>query len=181
MNANSAEASVTSRILVVYYSRTGHTDQLARQIATRMHADLERIEDRHGRNGPVGYLRSAMEAVLGLQAPVMRGSHRPGNYDLVILGTPVWFWGVASPVRTWVARHRASLSMVAVFCTYGGSGSTRALDDLEGLCGRTAMARLALTERAVAQCQKYPAFRHFIQALRRKHPLPALQSLRNTG
>ena len=45
----------------------------------------------------------------------------------VILGTPVWFWGVASPVRTWVLRHRAALDNVALFCTCGGAGHARAL------------------------------------------------------
>lgn len=170
-----------SRTLVVYYSRTGHTDQLARQIATRFHADLERIEDRHDRKGPLGYLRSAIEAVLGFQAPVVRARHRPGQYDLVIVGTPVWFWGVASPVRTWVARHRDALGNIAVFCTFGGSGSTRALDDLEVLCGRPAMARLALTERAVGQCQRNPAFRQFIQALHRRHRGQAARSSPSDG
>ena len=146
-----------SRILVVYYSRSGHTEFVARQLAARCHAELERIQDRSPRQGVVGYLRSSLEAVLGLRPGIERGHRRPGDYDLVIVGTPVWFWGVASPVRTWVHRHRAELNNVAVFCTCGGSGHAKALDDLEALCGHPALARLALTERAVPQCQRDPA------------------------
>lgn len=36
------------------------------------------------------------------------------DYHLVILDTPVWFWDVASPVRTWVRRHRRGLHRVAL-------------------------------------------------------------------
>lgn len=156
-----------NRILVVHFSLTGHTDQVARQIAARCHADIERIEERRSREGVLGHLRSAMEAVLGMRPAIERGRHRPADYDLVIVGTPVWFWGVASPVRTWLQRHHGSLNNVAVFCTYGGSGHAKALDDLEHLCGHQALARLALSERSVGQCQHDPAFHRFLLELKR--------------
>lgn len=161
-----------NRILVVHYSRTGHTDHVARHIAASCHADIERIEDRQSRGGMSGYLRSAVEALLGLRSPIERGHHRPSDYDLVILGTPVWFWSVASPVRTWVERHHSELDNVAVFCTCGGSGYDKALDDLERLCGHPALARLALTERAVANCQYNPAFHQFLLELKRARSIP---------
>ena len=65
-----------SRILVVYYSRSGHTEFVARQIASRCHADLERIHDRNPRQGMVGYLRSSLEAMLGLRPAIERGRRR---------------------------------------------------------------------------------------------------------
>ncbi|WP_332745807.1 flavodoxin family protein [Hydrogenophaga sp.] len=155
------------RILVVYYSRNGHTEFVARQIAARCHADLERVEYRHRRQGVIGYLRSAAEAVLGLRPAIERMQRRPADYDLVIVGTPVWCWNVASPLRTWLQRHHGALDNVAVFCTCAGSGHAKALDDLEGLCGHRALARLAMTERALGQCRGDPAFRHFLLELKR--------------
>ncbi len=156
-----------NRILVVYYSRTGHTEFVARQIAARCHADLERIEDRRPRQGVWGYLRSSLEAIVGVRPGIERARRNPGDYDLVIVGTPVWFWGVASPVRTWMHRHRSALEHVAVFCTCGGSGHARALDELEAMCAHPALARLALTEREVPQCQRDPALRRFLLELKR--------------
>ncbi|MDM7944104.1 MAG: flavodoxin [Hydrogenophaga sp.] len=156
-----------SRILVVYHSRSGHTEFVARQIAARCHADLEHIQDSRNLEGVPGYLRCALEAILGWRPPIERARHRPGDYDLVIVGTPVWFWSVASPVRTWVQRHHAALNNVALFCTCGGSGHAKVLDDLERLCGHPALARLALTERAVPQCQRDPALRRFLLELKR--------------
>lgn len=154
-------------VLVVYYSRSGQTEFVARQIAARCGADIERIEDCRSRAGVLGYLRSAAEAIVGWRPAIQKGRHRPADYDLVIVGTPVWFWGIASPVRSWVLRHRRELDHVAVFCTCGGSGHAKALDDLEYLCGHSALARLALTERAVPQCPDNPAFHRFLLELKR--------------
>ncbi len=156
------------RILVVYYSLSGHTEFVAQQLAAQCHADLEPIKDRHSRQGALGYLRSVLEALFGTRPAIERARRRPADYDLVILGTPVWFWNVASPLRTWLERHRHELDHVAVFCTCGGSGHAKVLDDLERLCGRAAQARLVLTERAIGQCQNDPAFRRFLRDIGRE-------------
>lgn len=155
-----------NRILVVYYSRTGHTDIVAGRLAARCHADIERIEESVSREGLVGYLRSAVAATLGLHPSIKRGPHRPGDYDLVIVGTPVWFWSVSSPVRNWLHRHHRALNNVAVFCTCGGSGHAKALDDLERLCGHAALAKLVLTEPAALRCEQNPAFQRFLFELK---------------
>jgi flavodoxin len=161
------------RVLVVYYSRSGYTEFVAKRIAAACHADLERIEDPRKREGVFQYLRSALEALLGWRPAIAPGRRRPANYDLVIIGTPVWFWNVASPVRTWLQRHHTALSQVAVFCTFGGSGHAKVLDDLEGLCGHRALARLALTEGAVDQYQLHPPLHTFLLELKRWQPPPA--------
>jgi hypothetical protein len=62
---------------------------------------LERIVDRRSRLGWLGCLRSSPDANLGLRPEIEPGRRGPGDCDLVIVGTSVWFWGVASPVRTW--------------------------------------------------------------------------------
>lgn len=169
-----------SRILVVHYSRTGHTDFVATQIAARCDADIEHIEEPISRKGVLGYLRSAFDTLLGLRPAIQPGRHQPEDYDLVIVGTPVWFWSVSSPVRSWVHRHQAALRNVAVFCTCGGSGQTHVLDELERLCGHPALARLALTERAAMHCQQDPAFQSFLQDLQQARsgavPIHSLQN-----
>ncbi|WP_042429135.1 flavodoxin family protein [Comamonas granuli] len=153
------------RILIVYYSRTGHTKRLAQELARRCDADLERIGERGSRRGAGGYLRSSVEAMLGWRPPLKPARHNPRDYDLVILGTPVWFWNMSSPMRAWIHRHRDDLTQVAMFCTYGGSGYTDALDGMERLCGHAAVARLALTQSAAEQCQHDPALDRFLLEL----------------
>jgi hypothetical protein len=52
----------TSRILVVYYSRTGTTAELAEAIARATGADVERLVDTVARSGGLGFLRSLRDA-----------------------------------------------------------------------------------------------------------------------
>lgn len=153
--------------LVVYFSSSGHTALLANRIATLCHADIERIVERERRAGLRGHIRSAIESLLRLKPPIAYGRYHAAEYDLVILGTPVWFWNMASPVRTWLQRHRHELANVALFCTYGRSGPARALDKLEQLSGRQALARLALRQQAARQSQDEPALHRFLLELRR--------------
>jgi len=88
------------RTLVVYYSRSGHTRGVARQVAAALEADLEEIAEPTGRDGVLGYVRSALEAIFGASAEIERPRSDPGDYDLVVVGTPVWDAAVSTPVRT---------------------------------------------------------------------------------
>jgi hypothetical protein len=58
----------------------------------------------------------------------------------------VWFWSLASPVRSWLEtnppKHR-----VAFFCTMGGSGAGRVFATTAELGGREPVATLALLEK----------------------------------
>lgn len=133
------------KILVVYYSRTGTTHMLAEQIAKACNADLEPIKEQGSRRGPSGYFRSLLQAALHYEPPIRKALRRPADYDLVVIGTPIWAYNIASPVRTYLLRQREQLRQVAFFCTCGGSGQAKVLADLERLCRRPAVATLALT------------------------------------
>ena len=138
------------RVLVVCSSRTGHTRRVAEAIALRCGADLEVIKDRVDRLGLTGYLRSFFQALLHRRPWIQPPRRTAGDYALVIVGTPVWAWNMASPVRSYLGRHGERFRRVALFCTHGGSGAAKVLADMEGLCGRRALATLALPRHVVA-------------------------------
>jgi len=159
------------RIVVVYFSRDGHTRRIAREIADACHAELEAIAETTRREGLWGYLRSALEAVLGLSPDLKPARHTPGPDDLLVIGTPIWFWNMASPVRSYIEAHRGRFEHVAFFCTCASSGQSKVLRDLGRLCRRRPIARLALTERECAQGAHGPALDAFVQELRRGQPM----------
>jgi len=140
-----------TKVLVVFYSRTGHTEQTALELADLCGADTERLHNHTDRSGWLGYLRCAFEAIVGRRPHIRSCRHHPQDYDLVIIGTPVWFWNLASPVRSYLHRYRGRLRRVAVFCTCGGSGGEKVLDDIEFLLGRPALARMVLKEHKIGQ------------------------------
>ncbi|MCW5632928.1 MAG: flavodoxin [Rubrivivax sp.] len=138
------------KVLVVYYSRTGHTRRLAERLAQAFGDRPRAIRERGSRRGPFGYLRSLVEAVGGREAAIDVTHPSPAGYDLVLIGTPIWGWHLSSPVRAFARCHAKQIRRAAFFCTMGGAGDRQAFAELEQLLGRRAEATLALTEQDVA-------------------------------
>lgn len=139
------------RVLVVAYSRTGTTRQAAEAIALHCDADIEWIKDRDPHQGLMGYLRRAAKALARSRPWIQPPRRAPEDYALVIVGTPVWAANMASPVRSYLARYGARCRRVAFFCTHDGMGADRVLADMQVLCGRRALATLALPRSVVDQ------------------------------
>ncbi len=137
------------KTLVVYYSRTGVTRKVARMIADRLSCDLEQIEEERNRKGMVAYLWSSYEAFREKTPPIKQAGQDPAAYDLVVIGTPMWAWKMASPVRSYLAQKEASLPAVAFFCTSGGSDGAKLLQDMQEFCDHKAVALLKLKEKEV--------------------------------
>jgi flavodoxin len=134
------------RILVVYFSRSGYTRTLARRIAELSGGDLEEIQEPHGRRGWRGYVRSLVEAVTGQATAIAPGDRRPADYDLVVVGTPVWASSVSSPVRAYLLEHRGQLRQVAFFLTQGGHEHRRVFRQMETAALRAPVAALAMRD-----------------------------------
>ena len=90
------------RTLIVFHSRTGHTKRVAQALARRLDADLDEIRIVQPLDGIAGYAMCAIEAVAGLTPALRPMRHDPAAYELVVIGAPVWFWSLASPVRSWL-------------------------------------------------------------------------------
>ncbi|WP_372524859.1 flavodoxin family protein [Piscinibacter sp.] len=150
------------KALVVYFSRSGHTRQLAKEIAARCGADLEAIREARSREGVWGYCRSLWDALKRGTPPINAAFHKPAGYELVIIGTPVWNFGLAPPVRSYAQQHAKQFKQVAFFCTEGGSGDQRAFDELSRICGKQPVATFALTEKQLPEPAHKEPLRRFV-------------------
>ncbi|MCE9575530.1 MAG: flavodoxin [Deltaproteobacteria bacterium] len=161
------------RILVVYYSRTGTTARVAEQVARRLDADLECIGDRTPRDGWRGWLRCAYEAMRARTGPVSSSGRDPSRYDLVVIGTPIWGGVLATPVRSWIARHHEVLDDLGMFCTCGASDGERAIAELTRLAGTPPRAALVLRHDQLRRGVPVEALDVFAAALAPPPPPPA--------
>ncbi len=135
-----------SRILVAYYSRTGTVREVARRLATALGADIEEIADPTPRAGVLGFMRSGFEARRRRIPAIAPSDRNPADYDLVVIGTPVWAMSVSSPVRAYLQRHRSDLRATALFCTCRGMGGRQVLAQMQELSGLEPAARMVLRE-----------------------------------
>ena len=159
------------KTLVVFFSRSGRTRRIAKVLAERLHADLEEIGAVQSRDGLWGYAQSALEATAMLAPAIAAGRHDSRRYERLVIGTPVWCWSLASPVRTWLLQADLRHARVAFFCTMGGSGAWRVFETMAQLTGKPPAATLALTEHQV-EAGASGALDAFVRALQGPPPKP---------
>ena len=131
-------------ILIVYYSRTGMTKKVADNLKEKLAADIEEVKDITGRSGAKGYFLAGRDATLRRLTKIEPIKTIPTNYDLVIIGTPIWSWNVSVPIRTYITEQKNNFKAVAFFCTMGGSGDQRAFREMGEIIGKDPQATLAL-------------------------------------
>ena len=44
----------------------------------------------------------------------------PTDYDIIFIGTPVWVWNYAPPLRSFFSQIKLNSKKIALFCTNGG-------------------------------------------------------------
>ncbi|MFA5161913.1 MAG: flavodoxin [Elusimicrobiales bacterium] len=144
-------------ILVVYYSRTGYTKKVAQDLSQRLGADTEEIRDLSDRSGFIGYLKAVRAAMKEIPAENAPASAKPGNYKLLVIGTPVWAWNMTPAVRAYLEMNTGKLPKVAFFTTFGGSGHEKTVRLMEGLSGKKAEASAGFRQRQIGKSPAYEA------------------------
>jgi flavodoxin len=136
------------RVLVVYFSRSETTHEVASVIARELGADLERITDGTDRSGFRGYMRSGKEASTKALPEISPPKKDPADYELVVIGTPVWAWTMCSPIRTYLTSYKSRISRGAFFCTADGRESNT-LGNMAELVGKPAEAAMVVYRKEV--------------------------------
>lgn len=153
------------KILIIYYSRTGTTRKVAELLATKLGAEIEELKDTVDRSGAMGYLMAGKDASLKKLTKLEPLKHNLAEFELVIIGTPIWSWNLSVPVRTFLEEQKNKISKAAFFCTMGGSGDTRAKKDLEKIIGKGVITDLSLTTKEVVQNQHEEKVAEFVDRL----------------
>lgn len=119
--------------LVVYYSRSGNTRFVAEKIAQEIGGDVEEIIDTKRRNGLLGFVLSGYDATRGRLTVIAESKKSPKDYDLIVIGTPMWNKRIAPAVRTYLQDNKFSGKRIALFCTNLGSQPERVFKSLKEL------------------------------------------------
>ncbi|HEY9024382.1 MAG TPA: flavodoxin [Burkholderiaceae bacterium] len=154
------------KILVTYFSRSGYTQRAAEKLAKALDAQIAPIEEARPRDGVSGYVRSLFEALRGRDATIRAMRKEPADFDLVLIGTPVWASHASSPARAFARMYGPKIKRSALFCTMGGRGAEPALEELARLVGSPPVATLALTDRELDAGRGADKLARFARALR---------------
>ena len=120
------------KVLVLYFSVTNTTKQLAEYIQQKTGADIEAIQT------VVEYPTDYQELLKRWGAdrdnnvlPELKPlAHNVADYDVIFLGYPLWGGTYAQPVKTLIASGVLNGKNVVPFCTSGSSGIKQSVEDL---------------------------------------------------
>ncbi len=154
------------RALVVYYSRDGHTKAVAQEIAGQLGSEIEEIVDLTNRRGFVNWFLAGRDAFKKRLTEIGPVKSDPAQYDLVVIGTPVWAWNMAPAVRTYLTQNKEKIKTAAFFGTQGGSGGQKAFGYMAEILGLKPKAILELNSKELAGAERETKIAEFVSRLR---------------
>lgn len=129
--------ALVSSILVVYFSATGTTANVAQKLASALNAPIYEIKAQQpytdaDLNWNDENSRSSLEMADMVPYPELADLNAPvKDYDTIFLGFPIW-WGTSPKiVNQFVKSYDLSGKKVILFATSGGSGLGDTASDLQ--------------------------------------------------
>lgn len=110
------------KTLLAYYSYTGHTEMISKMINEETDCDTYRIK-------PVNEYSSDYNSVVNETEDNLKSQNTPeieelnlnlDEYDKIILGTPVWWYTIAPPVRSFLKKYDLNNKILIPYATNAG-------------------------------------------------------------
>jgi len=131
------------KTLVVYYTRTGNAKFIAETVAAELEADIEEVIDLKNRQGKLGWISAGRDAMKANETEIAQTKRPPTDYDLIIIGQPVWAGSPTPAIRTYMNKNDLSGKKVALF--FSDSNLSQAIEKMKALMpNSTFVGELAL-------------------------------------
>ena len=122
--------------VVIYYSYSGNTQKVADTLTgyLKLQGEVEIIELK-GLDESDKFLVQAARAFRHKRSVIQLVNLELSRYDLICLGTPVWAFGPAPAINTYLDKcFGVEGKAVILFSTYGsGTGNKRCLDYMQDM------------------------------------------------
>lgn len=99
--------------LVVYYSRSGNTETVAKEISKAVNGELKKIE----LSKDISFGWAAFTSLLGLKGKIKTIDFNVKDYDNIFIGSPVWAGKNSTPMNTYISNVDFTGKNVFVFIT----------------------------------------------------------------
>ncbi len=131
-NSNS-QAEKSGDIQIVYFSKTGNTEKIAKYIQEETGGNLIKISSK--KPYPEDYTETtevAKKEVQNKETPeITLDKEYSENAKIIFIGSPCWWKTIASPVRTFLSTHNFDGKIIIPFITHGGSEMGETVEDIK--------------------------------------------------
>jgi len=120
-------------VLVLYYSRSGNTEAMAREIARRFQADIIKLTAESYTLDFQGWVNANFDALYQKPAVIEPETIDISNYDLIIIGSPIWYFRPAPPLWTFVENNNFQGKAVILFNTFNSRFKSEHINEFQQL------------------------------------------------
>lgn len=135
-NNTNQTPDTAKKVLIVYYSRSGNTREIATQIQQKVGGDI--LEIKTVKPYPQSYdettKQARQELDSGFKPELQPININIAQYDTIIIGSPLWWSTVSTPVISFLTQYDLSGKTIIPFVTHGGSGIARSVTHIKELC-----------------------------------------------
>ena len=124
------------KVLVAYYSYSGNTRKVAKEIHRIVGGALVEIEPLEPYPGNYNAVveRAKQELHAGYRPELKTSVGDVASYDTIFVGSPNWWHTIAPPLMAFLSATDLSGKHIIPFITHGGGGLGRSAEDIAGLC-----------------------------------------------
>lgn len=141
------------KCLVVYYSLTGNTRMIAEAISKELGAallDLRPVKELKAGKFTT-YMWGGVQAKMHSTPELQPYDTKVAEYDLILLGTPVWAWTCCPPIRSFIEKEKLAGKKVALWCCAGGDGKKALVRYAKTLPQSTIVGKIIFTDPLINQ------------------------------
>ena len=126
-----------SQKLVAYFSASGVTARVAKNLAAAAAADLYEIKPQKpytqaDLNWQDSNSRSSLEMHDPTSRPALLAKDAPiAGHEVIFLGFPIWWYVAPTLINTFLEAYDFTGKTIILFATSGGSGFGKAVDSLQ--------------------------------------------------
>ena len=136
--------------IIIFFSASGNTKKIAETVQKVLKCD--KIELKLKKEIPInGFLKIFWffkQVLLKAKPQLLPLEKDFKDYDLIIIGTPVWANSISSPIRSFLKSYKISEKKIALFCcSASGSGRGKPIEILlQSLRGNKVVSKASFTE-----------------------------------
>ncbi len=145
------------KVLVAYYSYSGNTKSVAQKIQNQTGGDVFEIKTvkEYPKNYNEVVEQAKKEKASDFRPELQSKVDNIKDYDVVFIGTPVWWYTMAPALKTFISENDLSGKTIVPFCTHGGGGESSTFTDIAKLAPNSKTVKgFSVYERGSASTDK---------------------------
>ena len=128
-NASYTNNLSDKKALIVYYSHSNHTEEVANMIKQYLNCDIYKIKVEEYENKNAAELTKLVNEQMKKDYLPKINKIDISDYDIIFVGSPVWKFDVSLPVKSFLTNNNFNNKIIIPFYTFGGFVNKSKLDN----------------------------------------------------